>query len=101
MQNSSQRSRKNLKITNLNGTIGKRDERTILRSESMDDVELRKELNSIYDEISDANFDDKYQIKEALFKLVRFSEILIAEIEKTTTQAIDVRNTRAKDSERE
>lgn len=48
----------------------------------MDAVELRKELNSIYDEISDANFDDKYQIKEALFRLVRFSENLIAEIEK-------------------
>ena len=45
-------------------------------------VELRKSLNSIYGEISDANFDDKYQIKEALFRLIRFNEDLMAEIEK-------------------
>lgn len=52
----------------------------------MDIVEIRYELTHIYNEISIANFDDKYQIKEILFRLVRFNEILINEIDKTTTQ---------------
>ena len=47
----------------------------------MDIVELRKELNSIYDEVSDANFDNKYQIKEVFFRLIRFNENLIASVD--------------------
>ena len=47
----------------------------------MDKVELRKELNSIYDEISNANFNDKYQIREAFFRLIRFNENLINNID--------------------
>ena len=50
----------------------------------MDKTKLRKELNSLYSEVSDANFNDKYQIKEAFFKLIRFNENLIAEIDKDT-----------------
>jgi len=46
----------------------------------MDKVELRKELNSLYDEVSDANFNDKYEIKEAFFRLLRFNENLINSI---------------------
>ena len=52
----------------------------------MDVVELRKSLNSIYSDISDANFNDKYQIKEVLFRLIRFNEDLVAEIEKAISQ---------------
>ena len=47
----------------------------------MDIVKLRKELNSLYDEVSNANFNDKYQIKEAFFRLIRFNENLIANID--------------------
>ena len=47
----------------------------------MNKGELRKELNSIYDEVSDANFNDKYQIKEAFFRLLRFNENLINSID--------------------
>lgn len=47
----------------------------------MDIVKLRKELNSLYDEVSDANFNDEYQIKEAFFRLIRFNENLIANID--------------------
>ena len=47
----------------------------------MDKAELRKELNSIYDEVSDAIFNDKYQIKEVFFRLIRFNENLINNID--------------------
>jgi len=47
----------------------------------MDIVKLRKELSSLYDEVSDANFNDKYQIKEAFFRMIRFNENLIANID--------------------
>jgi len=47
----------------------------------MDIVKLRKELSSLYDEVSNANFNDKYQIKEAFFRLIRFNENLIANID--------------------
>lgn len=59
---------------------------TALRSGSMDVAELRKSLNSIYDDVSDADFNDKYQIKEALFRLIRFNEDLVAKIEKVISQ---------------
>ena len=62
------------------------NKRTILGSESMDVAELRKSLNSIYADVSDANFNDKYQIKEALFRLIRFNEDLVAKIEKVISQ---------------
>ena len=52
----------------------------------MDISELRKSLNSIYDDVSDANFNDQYQIKEALFSLIRFNEDLVAKIEKAISQ---------------
>lgn len=47
----------------------------------MDIVKLRKELSSLYDEVSGANFNDKYQIKEAFFRMIRFNENLIANID--------------------
>ena len=47
----------------------------------MDVIKLRKELSSLYDEVSNANFNDKYQIKEAFFRLIRFNENLIANID--------------------
>ena len=62
------------------------EQKNDLRSESMDVAELRKSLNSIYADVSDANFNDKYQIKEVLFRLIRFNEDLVAEIEKAISQ---------------
>ena len=61
----------------------------------MDKAELRKELNSLYDEVSNANFNDKYQIKEAIFRLIRFNENLIATIdnyESSNKQDIKISN---------
>ena len=43
--------------------------------------ELRKDLNTLYDEISNAVFTDKYEIKEAFFRLLRFNENLINSID--------------------
>ena len=47
----------------------------------MDVVELKKDLERIYRDISDADFNDKYQVKEIFFRLIRFSKNLIAELE--------------------
>lgn len=61
----------------------------------MDIVKLRKELNSLYDEVSDANFNDKYQIREAFFRLIRFNENLIANIdnhESSNKQDVKINN---------
>lgn len=61
----------------------------------MDIVKLRKELNSLYDEVSDANFNDNYQIKEAFFRLIRFNENLIASIdnhESSNKQNVKINN---------
>ena len=48
----------------------------------MNATTLRKELGLLYDEVSNANFNDNYQIKEAFFRLIRFNEELIAEMNK-------------------
>ena len=61
----------------------------------MDVEKLRKELNSLYDEVSNANFNDKYQIKEAFFRLIRFNENLIANIdnhESSNKQDVKINN---------
>lgn len=61
----------------------------------MDIVKLRKELSSLYDEVSGANFNDKYQIKEAFFRLIRFNENLIANIdnhESSNKQDVKINN---------
>ena len=61
----------------------------------MNKVELRKELSSLYDEVSNANFNDKYQIKEAFFRLIRFNENLISNIdnhESSNTQDVKINN---------
>lgn len=48
----------------------------------MNATTLRKELGLLYDEVSNANFNDNYQIKETFFRLIRFNEELIAEMNK-------------------
>lgn len=48
----------------------------------MNAITLRKELGLLYDEVSNANFNDNYQIKEIFFRLIRFNEELIAEMNK-------------------
>ena len=61
----------------------------------MDVEKLRKELNSLYDEVSNADFNDKYQIKEAFFRLIRFNENLIANIdnhESSNKQDVKINN---------
>jgi hypothetical protein len=52
----------------------------------MDTIKLKKELDRIYFDISDANFHDANQIKEALFRTIGFIHNLISELDKTTTQ---------------
>lgn len=43
--------------------------------------ELRKDLDNLYREISNAVFTDECEIREAFLKLLRFNEHLIANID--------------------
>ena len=49
-------------------------------------IKLRQELTNLYNEIIDANFDDKYQVKESFYRLIRINEMLIDELEKIDSQ---------------
>lgn len=60
----------------------------------MNKEELRKELSKLYDDISDTVFNDKYEIKEAFFRLIRFNEHLIASVD---TSEDDIRHVNDKD----
>ena len=62
------------------------NKRTILRSESMEETNFRFALTDLYNDILDANFDDKYVIKEAFYRLIRINEKLIDELDKTKSQ---------------
>ena len=48
----------------------------------MDAIKLKKDLNKLYGEISDANFYDINQIKEAFFRLLGITHNLITELDK-------------------
>lgn len=49
-------------------------------------IKLKKDLNKIYGDISDANFNDTYQIKEALYRILGVTHNLITELEKFLSQ---------------
>lgn len=52
----------------------------------MDAIKFKKELNKIYCDISDANFYDVHQIKEALYRILKFAHNLITELDKMKGQ---------------
>lgn len=48
----------------------------------MDTKKFKRDLNKIYCDISDANFYDVHQIKEAFFRLLGLTHNLITELDK-------------------
>lgn len=46
----------------------------------MDIVKLRKELDYLYSEISKSRFAGNHEVKEALFRLIKFNQLLLTEL---------------------
>ena len=56
----------------------------------MSETKLRQELTDLYNEILHANFNDKYQVKESFFRLIRLNEKLIDELYKENPNKIAI-----------
>lgn len=52
----------------------------------MEETNFRFALTDLYNDILDANFDNKYEIKEAFYRLIRINEKLIDELDKIKSQ---------------
>ena len=46
----------------------------------MDIVKLRKELDRLYDDVSNSTFEGNYTMKEAMFRIINYNNLLLTEL---------------------
>lgn len=54
----------------------------------MDIIKLRKELDRLYNDVSNSTFEGNYTMKEAMFRIINYNNLLLTELinEKSTVE---------------